>query len=78
MGVEDPFSVISAVTPELQLAFDIRTLPRMLTLPETGAVHDRETHDVEVEGGSSSKLLTKPEPVPPVPHSSSRAAIYVH
>jgi hypothetical protein len=41
----------------------------MLTLPALGAVHDREVHDVEAEGGSSSKLLTNPEAVEPVVHS---------
>jgi hypothetical protein len=41
----------------------------MLTLPEVGAVHDRAAHDVGVDGGNSSKLLTKPEAVPPVVHS---------
>ena len=61
--------VISAVTPEPQVGSVMRILPRMLTLPEFCAVHDRATHDVEVDGGNSSKLLTKPEAVPPVVHS---------
>ena len=56
----------------------MRTLPRILTLPELGAVHDRPTHDVEFEGGNSSKLLTKPEAVPPVVHSWSKGLTVVH
>ena len=76
-GVDEPFSVISAVAPELQLGFDISTLPRILTVPETGAVHERATHDVAVDGGSSSKLLTKPDVGPPVLHSWSKVAIAV-
>jgi hypothetical protein len=69
IGVDELFLVISAVTPEPQVGSVMRTLPRTLTLPAFGAAHDRLTHDVEVDGGNSSKLLTKPDAVPPVVHS---------
>jgi hypothetical protein len=65
-GVDEPFSVISAVTPEPHVGSDIKILPRTLTLAAFGAVQDRATHEEDVEGGSSSKLLTKPEAVPPL------------
>jgi hypothetical protein len=41
----------------------------MLTLAEFGAVQDRATHEDEFDDGSSSKLLTNPDAVPPVVHS---------
>ena len=69
IGVEEPFLVISAVTPEPQVGSVIENLPRMLTLAKLDALHDRATHEVDVDGGNSSKLLTKPEADPPVVHS---------
>jgi hypothetical protein len=68
IGFEEPFFVISAVTPEPQAGLDIRTLPRTLTRPAAGDVHDRATHDERRAGGNSSKLLTKPERLPPAVH----------
>jgi hypothetical protein len=40
----------------------MRILPRMLTLREFGAVHDRATHDVELDEGN-------PDAVPPGVHA---------
>ena len=56
--------MISAVTLERQVGLLIRTLPRMLIGRDVGAVHDRATDAFELDGGISSKLLTKPDAFP--------------